>query len=357
MTVVWTIDSNLQKPKQHYKETTSTNYQRYFGTEVKAYIPKDMQSVIKVLHTLGDGNCLWRAIARYTPHKWYTLKKRTLEHMKQEALAQQDRELVAKIATLAKTDAWGNQEAIMGICSFLKVNICVTTRSAVLHFGCAAGSATTFFVHLHEQHYTTTRRRDGARVYKHCCLGQCIALEDYHDLNVWSPEMIRSTRAYGDKVCSYGSFAKRCHSKNFTNCKARAMAPGYRPAGPNLGPPKRGPNETVAEQIRRVALAKQGGSSSGPPEPPGPRPTRANVPEPPGPPPKRVNVPKQPLGPPPKRANIPVTPVPPPVPPPKGSTFVPPSRLRLGRAGGPDGTAPTAAASRKAKLDHDSPRS
>ena len=169
MTVVWTIDSNLQKPKQHYKETTSTNYQRYLGTEVIAYIPKDMQNV-KVLHTLGDGNCLWRAIARYTPHKWYTLKKRALEHMKQEALAQQDHELVAKIATLAKTNALGNHEAIMGICSFLKVNICVTTRSAVLHFGCAAGSATTFFVHLHEQHYSTTRRRDGARVYKHCCL-------------------------------------------------------------------------------------------------------------------------------------------------------------------------------------------
>ena len=303
--IVWTHQDEMQKLEPQYKETISINYQRYFGTEVKAYIPKDMQS-IKILHTLGDGNCLWRAIARYTPHKWYTLKRRTLKHMKQKALAQKDRDLVTRIATLAKTNAWGNQEAIMGICSYLDVNICVTTGSAVLHFGCAAGSVTTFFVHLHDQHYSTVRRSDGERMYKHCCHGQCITLEDCHDLNVWSPEMIRSTRTYGDKVCSRGSFAKRCNGKNFTTCKARAMAPNCRPAGPNVGPPKRGPTETVADQFRRVALAKaaqpiQGGCVSGPKEPPGR-------------PPKRASVPKEPPGPPPKRANAPVTPIPPPVP-------------------------------------------
>ena len=224
---VWPHQDEVQKPKPQYKETISINYQRYFGTEVKAYIPKDMQS-IKILHTLGDGNCLWRAIARYTPPQMVHPEKKDIKHMKQKALVTQDSELVTRIATLAKTNAWGNQEAIMGICSYLDVNICVTTRSAVLHFGCAAGSATTFFVHLHDQHYSTVRRSDGERMYKHCCQGQCITLEDYHDLNIWSPEATRSTRTYGDKVCSKGSFAKRCNSKNFTTCKARARAPNYR---------------------------------------------------------------------------------------------------------------------------------
>ena len=321
------------------KQTKTTDYLRSFGVEVKAYIPKD-EIVIHHRRTIGDGNCLWRAVAKFLPNKWYTLKRKVIQHMMQQAIAEDNHNSIESIKKLARSNAWGNQDAIMGICSLLGVDICVATRSAILHFKCAADDAPMICIQLYDQHYSAVRRQDGESIFRKCSNGTCITLEDYHDLNLWSPTMINSIKAHGDVIGHFSTqlCRKRKHCKNNTQPLQAAM-PAYRPAGPNIGPPKRGPNETVADQIRRVALAKATGTPAPTPvrpsEPLGPPPLRDEPParprEPPGPPPSRISAPKEPVHPPPKYRSAPKLPVPPPGPPPKAgsdtnpSLFVPPS--------------------------------
>ena len=252
------------------KQTKTTDYLRSFGVEVKAYIPKD-EIVIHHRRTIGDGNCLWRAVAKFLPNKWYTLKRKVIQHMMQRAIAEDNHNRIESIKKLAKSNAWGNQDAIMGICSLLGVDICVATRSAILHFKCAADDAPMICIQLYDQHYSAIRRQDGESIFRKCSSGTCITLEDYHDLNLWSPTMIKSIKAHGDVIGHFSTqlCRKRKHCKNNTQPLKAAM-PAYRPAGPNIGPPKRGPNETVADQIRRVALAKA--TAMLPVPPPGPPP-------------------------------------------------------------------------------------
>ena len=66
------------------RQTKTIDYRRGFGLEVKAYIPQE-EMVIKYRRTIGDGNCLWRANAQFVPHKWYTLKRKVIQHMTQQA--------------------------------------------------------------------------------------------------------------------------------------------------------------------------------------------------------------------------------------------------------------------------------
>ena len=113
------------------KQTKTVDYRRSFGVEVKAYIPKE-EMVIKYRRTIGDGNCLWRAVAQFVPHKWYTLKRKVIQHMMQQATVENNQNMIESIRKLAKSNAWGNQHTIRGICSFLGVDVCVATRSAIL---------------------------------------------------------------------------------------------------------------------------------------------------------------------------------------------------------------------------------
>ena len=131
-----------------------------------------------------------------------------------------------------------------------------------------------------------------------------------------------------------GLLSAKCCQKRKPHKKStqqlHAAMPTYRPAGPNIGPPKRGLNETVADQVRRMALAKAGPQHRQEAERGG-RPTPV---QPKGPPPVRgegVNVPKEPPRPPPKHISFPKMLIPPLVPPPMAkatdvaSTFVLPS--------------------------------
>ena len=241
----------LQIPQNSkFKSTKSTDYMRSFGVEVKAYVPKAMQN-IKYLRTVGDGNCLWRAVAKFTPFKWYSLKRKTINHMMQKIDCHHNHKMIDSIKELAKSNAWGNQDAIMGLCSYLEVDILVATRSAVLHFKCAADGAPLIYVQLQDQHYSTIRRRDGENIFRKCSQNVCITLEDYYDLDVWSPTTIKGFKAHGDRIGNKRFASKSGHSKKSSSSTAEAM-PVYRPAGPNIGPPKRLAHESVADQIRRV---------------------------------------------------------------------------------------------------------
>ena len=78
------------------KQTKTTDYLRSFGVEVKAYIPKD-EIVIHHRRTIGDGNCLWRAVATFLPNKWYTLKRKVIQHMMQQAIAEDNHNSIESI--------------------------------------------------------------------------------------------------------------------------------------------------------------------------------------------------------------------------------------------------------------------
>ena len=137
--------------------------------------------------------------------------------------------MIESIRKLAKSNAWGNQHAILGICSFLGVDVCVTTRSAILHFKCAADDAPMICIHFHEQHYSAVRRKDGEDIFKKCSTGNCITLEDYHDLNLWSPTMIKSIRAH--KHIIGPTSAKNCTARS----QADVQTGGPQPRSPEAG--------------------------------------------------------------------------------------------------------------------------
>ena len=74
---------------------------------------------------------------------------------------------------------------------------------------------------------------------------------------MWSPTTIKGFKAHGDRIGTKRFASKSGHSKKNTSSTVEAM-PVYRPAGPNIGPPKRQAHESVADQIRRVALGTSG---------------------------------------------------------------------------------------------------
>ena len=71
-----------------------------FGVLVSACTPCH-QLHINFQHVVGDGNCLWRAVAKQSTSKWYTLKKRTIEHMSQQAKLSNDMQTLKEIRNLA----------------------------------------------------------------------------------------------------------------------------------------------------------------------------------------------------------------------------------------------------------------
>ena len=120
----------------------------------------------------------------------------------------------------------------------------MATRSAILHFKCAADDAPMICIQLYDQHYSAVRRQDGESIFRKCSNGTCVTLEDYHDLNLWSPTMImiKSIKAHGDVIGHFSTqlCRKRKHCKNNTQPLQAAM-PAYRPVGPNIAVPPPGP--------------------------------------------------------------------------------------------------------------------
>ena len=160
------------------KPSMKDEFRQLFDVQVTAWVPpRHLQA--KFLHTVGDGNCLWRAAAAYANMKWYTLKRRTLQHMRKHATS--DVKLQDEIRKLDKRGAWGNSIALMGIASFLQRDICVAAGHALVWMRTPSYTPGHRCIHLllHQQHFSPLQRSSGHHIFRQCTATTPIDLQTY----------------------------------------------------------------------------------------------------------------------------------------------------------------------------------
>ena len=83
--------------------------------------------------TVGDGNCLWGAIAPSLGCRWFSLKRRTLAHLRMSDDLSDDQHTKA-IHALNKKNAWGNEVALQGIANLTGRDVFVWHCQHVIQF-------------------------------------------------------------------------------------------------------------------------------------------------------------------------------------------------------------------------------
>ena len=276
--------SLLHKPRKHRSPKFALKPKarvEQFKVEVDV-LYHGVEAPLHINRIIGDGNCYWRAVAKQKCMSWYKLKKAVTDNMLQYAVERNDSELVSKIKQLQKKGAWANALAILGTARYLQQEIRVCTKMHVIRCspldaksGTSAGRGSSLGVvnlHFDKSHYSIAdaadvrHRLSVASANDSCSLKEflCLPLEAFPRDRIVarhriSPDLFQHTRA--QKI--------RCS-------KARAaleiMPPRYRPAGPGL--PSRRSNESVAEQVRRVAKATAPPPTTTPTTPPPPPPRK-----------------------------------------------------------------------------------
>ena len=282
-------------------KTKSCKFLQNFGVEMTVWTPQQ-HIFVECQDAVGDGNCLWRAAAKFTTQKWYSLKRKTLKHLMQQAKQRHASEQIHIIRKLSKRNAWGNSLALCGIASYLQRDICVMTDKAMIWVRSPQSGlkAQTIFLSLHSQHYSPAVRSSAQFSFKHCTRTAPISFEEFSKSQSFFPSLCFPKFRYGDR--SLGKVGSRV----FDRVKTRTLfdlqqgcftsmhtpkKPAYRPAG--KGPSgQRRPGESFHQQVERIVKAKMPLPLT-PPEPPGlmpgyrrppappPAPTRSLVPPPP----------------------------------------------------------------------------
>ena len=252
-------------------------FAQHFGVSVSAWRLK-RSSRIKHRHTIGDGNCMWRAAAAFTTQKWFTLKKKTITHMTQIANQHKNDSLKQHIQKLSRRNAWADEVALQGLCSYLQRDVVLAVGTHMICFH-APGAATDLggpvALVLQKQHFSTLSRKDASKMIATCCRSIPETLDDYKMLSHGLTPKIHSRCVYADEYVRRDYVARHMRTivhkiqhYPFQNCELncpsctlpfhRAVGvgamPTYRPAGP--GRPQRRPNESMADQFVRVAKAK-----------------------------------------------------------------------------------------------------
>ena len=230
-----------------------------------------VESPLHINRIVGDGNCYWRAVAKQTCMSWYKLKSRTIRHMMQHALKQQDEELCQKVKILSKKNEWANMLAILGTAAYLQRDIRICVRGHIIK--CSPQHMHTCIdppgryddrainIHFENSHYNGIDSGDVERRLKAATHEFSSSLREFLSLPLGAypkdATMLRHRiNPVGRNWATSSRHATRLLSHPSSRRFARVgqMPPQYRPAGQGL--PKRRPNEDIASQIMRVAKAK-----------------------------------------------------------------------------------------------------
>ena len=296
-----------QKKCKHRQKPAPDPYCSMFGTTTSVRLPATQMRAL-FLNTVGDGNCMWRAIAKPNNMKWYVLKRKVIHYI----ASHKDPEHAHDLRRISKRNAWGNYFALTAAASFLQKDIRVFTTQAIINIS-IAGSKGSIDLALCNYHYSLMRSRSANQLISQCTTQFPRTMHDYLQQQDNLPHCIAHQQVYAQKNCS----TKNCKytksepsraktlQKQFATMVAASKLPAYRPAGTPSG--QRRPYETFHDQVHRVAKAKtaaKGGyvgavSGAAAPKTPPKGPGGRLVPTPPvGPPPAHLRVPPEPKGPP-----------------------------------------------------------
>ena len=280
-----------------------------FDTTTSVRLP-DKQIKALSLHTVGDGNCMWRAIAKSNNMKWFHLKKKVIQYIAD----QQNPDYLDDLKRISKRNAWGNYFALTATASFLQKDIRVFTTQAIIDIR-VVGSKGIVNLGLCNFHYSCMQNRSAEYLDSQCKTQFPQTMHHYLQQQPNLLHCIKHQQVYAQKNGSRNNYkhakiehqqAKTLHQQ-VAKMVAASKLPAYRPAGTPSG--QRRPGEHFSEQIQRVAKARiavPGGqvniaqNNAAPAVPAKAVAGRLTPIPPPGPPPSYLRKPAEPAGPPPK---------------------------------------------------------
>ena len=134
---------------------------------------------IWTIRTKGDGNCMWRAVARGMRCTWYTLKRNAL---KQALASVSDEDTREHIRLLQNRNAWGNALALQIVADFSRRRICVWTDRGMAIFRPAHESNTKpIFIAFSNHHYESVSAKHGLTLLYSCDPFAAVPLESHPD--------------------------------------------------------------------------------------------------------------------------------------------------------------------------------
>ena len=307
------------KNKQH---NLSDPFCTMFGTTTCVWFPSRHMRALS-LQVIGDGNCMWRALAKSQNMKWYTLKRKVIRYI----ASQKDPEHDVVLKQISRRNAWGNFFALTAVAAFLQKDIRVFTTQAVIDIS-TAGSRGSVALALDNFQYSLMQNKSADFLIKHSKSQFPQTMQNYLQRQDSLPHYLAHRQVYAQKngVTQNYKYTKiepakaKTLQKHLASMVASSKLPAYRPAGTPSG--RRRPCETFSEQIHRISKARtagasfdvaQGGQSMAPKTPP-----KASmsglIPKPPaGPPPAHLRSPPDPKCPPAKVIIRPAVPRSPPI--------------------------------------------
>ena len=296
-----------QRKCKNRQQPVPDPFSSMFGTTTCVRTPTTALKAFS-LNVVGDGNCMWRAIAKPINMKWYTLKRRVIHYI----ASYEDPEHVQNLRQISRRNAWGNYFALTATASFLQKDIRVFTTQAIIDIH-VAGSKGTLDLALSKFHYSLMQNRSAVHLSSACATQFPQTMHSYLQQQSNLPHCIVHRQVYAQKNSSQKNYrytksepsTAKILQKQLAGMVAASKLPAYRPAGQQSG--RRRPNEDFEAQIQRIVKAKMAakggyvGSAGGgaapvtPPKHVGPR----LVPTPPiGPPPAHLRAPPEPKHPP-----------------------------------------------------------
>ena len=102
-----------QRRSKNSRHVLPDPYCSMFNTSTFVRIP-DKQMKALSLHVIGDGNCMWRAIAKSNNIKWYRLKRQVIRYIAD----QHNPDHLDDFKRISRRNAWGNYSALAATASF-----------------------------------------------------------------------------------------------------------------------------------------------------------------------------------------------------------------------------------------------
>ena len=240
------------KQKQHKNrhQPTLDPYSSMFGTSTCVRFPTtDVKAF--ALHVVGDGNCMWRAIAKSTNMKWYTLKRKVVHHIAKY----KNPEHAHDLRQISKRNAWGNYFALTATASFLQKDIRVFTTQAIIDISVAASKGSIDLA-LCKFHYSLMQSRSATCLLSKCATQFPQTMHRYLQQQSILPHCIAHQQVYAQKSCSKKNYTFTKSEPSTAKIRQKQLAEMvvYRPAGQLSG--RRRPNEDFEAQIRRIVKAK-----------------------------------------------------------------------------------------------------
>ena len=173
-------------------------HEPYFGVLTRAWLPEENIKAFQ-LQAKGDGNYLWRSVARFASMKWYKLKDRTIKHMK-DIVIEKSHEW-NEIRKLSRKNASGNYIALCGAASLPDKPIKVITQQAIVFIDPPQGSREDAInLSLTNFHYSPMQRKSGKHIVYSHLTSFPVNIQQYVQLADEVPMTIKHLGRFGDKA-------------------------------------------------------------------------------------------------------------------------------------------------------------